>query len=128
MLRLSPQKKKHAKNITPYASILGLNANWPNVKSPEFKVLDEVDLRCIVNDKYISTANRQFISLSISVLALHHSPHSFPTRRSSDLVISIYRLQIANSSASRSPFLLFTTLHTLARRSEEHMSELQSPC
>ena len=30
-------------------------------------------------------------------------------------MISIYRLQIANSSASRSPFLLFTTLHTLAR-------------
>ena len=88
MLRLSPQKKKHAKNITPYASILSLNANWPNVKSPEFRVLDEVDLRCIVSDKYISTANRQFISLSISVLALHHSPHSSSDLHSSNFVVS----------------------------------------
>src|SRR5688500_19513396 len=56
--------------------------------------------------------------------------HSFPTRRSSDL--SITRAVIAWQDADRSPASCLTAMRTPLswrwRRSEEHTSELQSPC
>src|SRR5688500_19935466 len=63
--------------------------------------------------------------------------HSFPTRRSSDLWVRLVRMKSSRSSRgecskkwSRAASLLSAVAMMMppGRRSEEHTSELQSPC
>src|SRR5205807_8762450 len=61
-----------------------------------------------------------------------HALHSFPTRRSSDLLLAVGRQprpfgRRRRRRSGRSSLLLLRSRRRL-RRSEEHTSELQSPC
>src|SRR5688500_19680849 len=59
----------------------------------------------------------------------HRAPHSFPTRRSSDLRSAGRPLiWVASSSRSAAPTRVTAGLRAQSSRSEEHTSELQSPC
>src|SRR5688500_19757959 len=79
----------------------------------------------------------RFVS-NMSLLIISHGTrayihiHSFPTRRSSDLALS---LVAPVRSTTRLPWRIAaarscsrTFSDTFSRRSEEHTSELQSPC
>src|SRR5881227_4262555 len=55
---------------------------------------------------------------------LHNSPHSFPTRRSSDLNMASPRFRRSRRRSGRKPRSF--TAPSAPRRSEEHTSELQS--
>src|SRR5688500_20198753 len=55
--------------------------------------------------------------------ANHRYLHSFPTRRSSDLRFAM----LAHATSRTAPMAPMST-HNIPARSEEHTSELQSPC
>src|SRR5688500_20242107 len=68
-----------------------------------------------------------FLSFFVSWCAVPRCLHSFPTRRSSDLQATLRRMSAVY--ASKTPSLcVFRYFVNVSTRSEEHTSELQSPC